>query len=140
MRSGLPASRLEIEITETVLIADAENALNILRQIRSMGVRVSLDDFGAGYSSLSYLRRFPFDRVKIDRSFVESLDTKHDDQIIVKAIGDMARGLGMMITAEGVETSSQADRLRQFGCEELQGFLYSHPKPASDLVRTATAA
>ncbi len=140
MRSGLSASRLEVEITETALIEDAENALDILRQIRSMGVRVSLDDFGAGHSSLGYLRRFPFDRVKIDRSFVGSLDSKHDDQVIVKAIGDMARSLGMTITAEGVETSEQADRLRQVGCEELQGFLYSHPKPASDLVGTATAA
>ncbi len=140
MRSGLPSSRLEIEITETALIADVETGLDILRQVRSMGVRVSLDDFGAGYSSLGYLRRFPFDRVKIDRSFIESLDTKHDSQIIVKAIGEMARGLGMTITAEGVETSGQADRLRQIGCEELQGFLYSQPKPASELVGTAAAA
>ncbi len=140
MRSGLPASRLEVEITETVLIEDADAALDILRQIRSMGVGVSLDDFGTGYSSLSYLRRFPFDRVKIDRSFVESLDSKRDSQIIVKAIGDMARGLGMTITAEGVETPGQADQLRLFGCEELQGFLYSRPKPASELIRIAAAA
>ena len=140
MRSGLPASRLEIEVTETALIEDAENALDILRQIRAIGVRVALDDFGMGRSSLGYLRRFPFDRVKIDRSFVEDLDTKQDDQVIVKAIGGMARGLGMTITAEGVETPGQADQLRQFGCEELQGSLHGRSRPASELVGTATAA
>ena len=140
LRSGLPASRLEIEVTEAVLINDAELVLDILRQIRSMGVRVSLDDFGAGYSGLGYLRRFPFDRVKIDRSFVESLHSESGDQVIVKAIGDMARGLGMTITAEGVETSGQADQLRLFGCGEFQGFLYSRRKPAAELVRMTVAA
>ena len=132
-RSGLAPSRLEVEVTETVLIDDANAALDILRQIRALGVRIALDDFGTGYSSLSYLRRFPFDKIKIDRSFVQELPTRHDSQVIVQAIRDMARGLGMTVTAEGVETIEQADRLRQTGCEELQGFLYSRPKPAEEL-------
>ncbi|MCJ2086221.1 EAL domain-containing protein [Methylobacterium sp. E-005] len=132
-QAGLSPSRLEIEVTETVLIDDVEAALETLRQIRALGVRVALDDFGTGYSSLSYLRSFPFDKVKIDRSFVQELPTRHDNQIIVQAIRDMARGLGMTVTAEGVETCEQAERLRQSGCEELQGFLYSRPKPADEL-------
>ncbi len=132
-RAGLSPSRLEIEVTETVLIDDVEAALETLRQIRALGVRVALDDFGTGYSSLSYLRSFPFDKVKIDQSFVKELPTRYDNQIIVRAIRDLARGLGMTVTAEGVETLEQAELLRQSGCEELQGFLYSRPKPARDL-------
>jgi predicted signal transduction protein with EAL and GGDEF domain len=132
-RSGLAPSRLEVEVTEAVLIDDANAALDILRQIRGLGVRIALDDFGTGYSSLSYLRRFPFDKIKIDRSFVQELHTRHDSQVIVRAIRDMAQGLGMTVTAEGVETVEQAERLRRTGCEELQGFLYSRPKPAGEL-------
>lgn len=132
-RSGLAPSRLEVEVTEAVLIDDANAALDILRQIRALGVRIALDDFGTGYSSLSYLRRFPFDKIKIDRSFVQELTTRRDSQVIVRAIRDMAEGLGMTVTAEGVETQEQAERLRQTGCEELQGFLYSRPKPAQEL-------
>lgn len=104
-----------------------------MRQIRALGVRVALDDFGTGYSSLSYLRMFPFDKIKIDRSFVQELTTRRDNQVIVQAIRDMARGLGMSVTAEGVETCEQAEQLRRSGCEELQGYFYSRPKPASDL-------
>ena len=126
-KSGLTPSRLEVEVTETVLIEDAESALDLLRQIRALGVRVALDDFGTGYSSLSYLRRFPFDKVKIDRSFVQELSSRKDSQVIVRAIRDIAKGLGMTITAEGVETAEQAFQLQQTGCEELQGFLYSKP-------------
>jgi diguanylate cyclase (GGDEF)-like protein/PAS domain S-box-containing protein len=132
-RSGLAPSRLEVEVTEAVLIDDVNAALDILRQIRGLGVRIALDDFGTGYSSLSYLRRFPFDKIKIDRSFVQELHTRQDSQVIVQAIRDMAQGLGMTVTAEGVETVEQADRLRRTGCEELQGFLYSRPKPAGEL-------
>lgn len=132
-RAGLSPSRLEVEVTESVLIDDVDVALDTLRQIRALGVRVALDDFGTGYSSLSYLRSFPFDKVKIDRSFVRELTTRRDNQIIVQAIRDMARGLGMSVTAEGVETDDQAERLRQSGCEELQGYLYSRPMPAGDL-------
>lgn len=131
--AGLSPSRLELEVTEAVLIDDASATLDTLRHIRAMGVRVALDDFGTGYSSLSYLRRFPFDRIKIDRSFVKELDVRQDSQVIVQAIRDMASGLGMSITAEGVETEEQAERLRLTGCEELQGFLFSRPKSAREI-------
>lgn len=139
-RAGLSPSRLEVEVTESVLIDDVEVALDTLRQIRALGVRIALDDFGTGYSSLSYLRSFPFDKVKIDRSFVQELTTRRDNQIIVQAIRDMARGLGMSVTAEGVETPEQAERLRQSGCEELQGYLYSRPMVAEALEFGADAA
>ncbi len=132
-RSGLAPARLEVEVTETVLIDDADAALNVLRRIRAMGVRVALDDFGTGYSSLSYLRSFPFDKVKIDRSFVQDLALRHDNQVIVQAIRDLAKGLGMTITAEGVETEEQASRLRRTGCDELQGYLFSRPVAAEAL-------
>jgi diguanylate cyclase (GGDEF)-like protein len=132
-QSGLPPARLEVEVTETVLISDAEGALDILNQVRSLGVKVALDDFGTGYSSLSYLRSFPFDKIKIDKSFVDDLAERRDNQIIVQAIRDIAQGLGMSITAEGVETAEQASHLRQTGCHELQGYYYSKPKPPEEL-------
>ena len=133
MRSGLSPSRLEIEITETVLFSDADAALEILRQVRALCVRIALDDFGTGYSSLSYLSSFPFDKIKIDKSFVSDLVERRDNQVIVQAIRDIAAGLGMSITAEGVETADQAYYLRQTGCHELQGYLFSKPKPAEEL-------
>ncbi len=120
-------------MTETVLVVDAEAALDILTRIRALGVRIALDDFGTGYSSLNYLWRFPFDKIKIDRSFVWKIDSRRDSQIIVQAIRDIARGLNMTITAEGVETERQAELLRQTGCQELQGYLFSRPRPAEDL-------
>lgn len=132
-KSGLSPSRLEVEVTETVLISDAQGALDILRQVRALGVRIALDDFGTGYSSLSYLRSFPFDKVKIDRSFVTDLVVRRDNQVIVQGIRDIADGLGMSITAEGVETAEQAAHLRRTGCHELQGYLFSKPIPAEEL-------
>ncbi len=134
-KTGLAPNRLEVEVTETVLVVDAEAALDILTRIRALGVRIALDDFGTGYSSLNYLWRFPFDKIKIDRSFVWEIDSRRDSQIIVQAIRDIARGLNMTITAEGVETERQAELLRQTGCQELQGFLFSRPRPAEDLDR-----
>ena len=131
--SGLRPERLEVEVTETVLVKDADAALAILSAIRGLGVRIALDDFGTGYSSLSYLRQFPFDKIKIDRSFVKDLDSRRDSQIIIQAIRDIARGLDMTITAEGVETARQAELLRMTGCQELQGFLFSRPRQAGDL-------
>ncbi len=130
---GLAPNRLEVEVTETVLVADAEAALDILTRIRALGVRIALDDFGTGYSSLNYLWRFPFDKIKIDRSFVWEIDSRRDSQVIVQAIRDIARGLDMTVTAEGVETERQAELLRQTGCQELQGYLFSRPRPAEDL-------
>ncbi len=132
-KTGLAPHRLEVEVTETVLVVDAEAALDILTRIRAFGVRIALDDFGTGYSSLNYLWRFPFDKIKIDRSFVWNIDSRRDSQVIVQAIRDIARGLGMTITAEGVETERQAELLRKTGCQELQGYLFSRPRPAEDL-------
>ncbi|MFT3800754.1 MAG: EAL domain-containing protein [Burkholderiaceae bacterium] len=132
-RHALAPSRLEIEVTEAVLIDDAAVAMGVLRRIRGIGVKLSLDDFGTGYSSLSYLRDFPFDKVKIDRSFVMDIESRHDSQVIVQAIQSIAKGLGMTITAEGVETAVQARRLRSVGCHELQGFLFSKARPESEL-------
>jgi diguanylate cyclase (GGDEF)-like protein len=128
--SGLPASRLELEITEAVLIRDDEAALAILHQLRAAGVRIALDDFGTGYSSLSYLQRFPFDKIKIDRCFV---DTIVESSSIVQAVVNIAAARNIMTTAEGVETEQQRDLLRTLGCTEMQGYLFSPARPAAIL-------
>jgi diguanylate cyclase (GGDEF)-like protein len=133
--SGLAASRLEIEITEAVLIGDDEAALKILHELRSIGVQVALDDFGTGYSSLSYLRRFPFDKIKIDRSFIKDLTTKNGASRIVRAVLAMASAHKMVTTAEGVETEEQRDMLRQLKCKEMQGFLFSPATTAQEIRR-----
>ena len=131
--SGLSASRLELEITETVLLHDTEIVLESLHQIRELGVRISMDDFGTGYSSLSYLRSFPFDKIKIDRSFVAELGKKNDCVAIIRAVTGLGGSLGMATTAEGVETKEQLEILRSEGCTEVQGYLFSPPRPASDI-------
>ena len=133
--SGLPADRLELEITETVLLHENEANLAVLRQLRGLGVHISMDDFGTGYSSLSYLRSFPFDKIKIDQSFVRGLGEDTDCLAIVRAVTGLGRNLGMTTTAEGVETVEQMDRLRAEGCTEVQGYLFSCPIPASQLGR-----
>jgi diguanylate cyclase (GGDEF)-like protein len=132
-RSGLDARRLELEITESVLLADNEATIATLHQLRDLGVRISMDDFGTGYSSLSYLRSFPFDKIKIDRSFVRDLSAHGDCAAIIKAVTGLGRGLGMTTTAEGVETREQLEQIRQEGCNEVQGFLFSAPKPAVEI-------
>ena len=137
--ANLAPGRLELEVTEAVFIDDADRALDVLRRIRDLGVRIALDDFGTGYSSLSYLRKFPFDRVKIDRSFVTEIETRRDSRVIVQSIHDIALGLGMTITAEGVETTGQALHLMKSGCHELQGFLFSRPRPQSDIAQVFAA-
>ena len=126
-RSGLPPSRLEIEITESVFLDGEDNVLALLHQLRAMGVRVALDDFGTGYSSLSYLRSFPFDKIKIDRSFVTHVADDAGSAAIVRAIVDLAAALHMEITAEGVEDAAQLGCLRGQGCDNIQGFLLSRP-------------
>jgi diguanylate cyclase (GGDEF)-like protein len=131
--SGLPASRLELEITEAVLIRDDEAALEILHQLRAIGVRIALDDFGTGYSSLSYLQRFPFDKIKIDRCFVNDLVDPDGSSCIVQAVVNIAAARHMTTTAEGVETQQQRDMLRALGCAEMQGYLFSPAKPAADI-------
>jgi predicted signal transduction protein with EAL and GGDEF domain len=130
--SGLAANRLELEITEAVLIRDDEAALGILHQLRNVGVRIALDDFGTGYSSLSYLQRFPFDKIKIDRCFVNDL-AEMDGSSIVQAVVNIATARHMTTTAEGVETKWQQERLRALGCTEMQGYLFSPPKPAEEV-------
>ena len=131
-QSGLAASRLELEITEAVLIRDDEAALQILHQLRTLGVRIALDDFGTGYSSLSYLQRFPFDKIKIDRCFVNDL-TEQDGSSIVQAVVNIATARQMATTAEGVETAEQRELLCSLGCTEMQGYLFSAPKPAEEV-------
>ena len=128
--SGLPAGRLELEITEAVLIRDDDTALAILHQLRSIGARIALDDFGTGYSSLSYLKRFPFDKIKIDRCFITDIAEPDGSAGIVRAVVNIAAERHMTTTAEGVETAEQQRMLRELGCSEMQGYLFSAPKPA----------
>jgi len=131
--SGLASGRLELEITESVLLQNSEATLTTLHELRAMGVRISLDDFGTGYSSLSYLRSFPFDKIKIDRSFVSELATRQDSVAIIRAVTGLGRSLGIVTTAEGVENDAQLELLRREGCTQAQGYLFSHPRPASDV-------
>ena len=131
--SALPASRLELEITEAVLIRDDDAALEILHQLRAIGVRIALDDFGTGYSSLSYLQRFPFDKIKIDRSFVNDIAEPDSSSPIVQAVVNIAAARHMTTTAEGVETAQQQELLRSLGCTEMQGYLFSPPRPAKEI-------
>ena len=131
--SGLSPRRLELEITETVFLAETEANLATLHQLRDLGVSISMDDFGTGYSSLSYLRSFPFDKIKIDRSFVKDLAERSDCVAIVRAISGLGRSLNITTTAEGVETVDQLDWLRAEGCNEVQGFLFSAARPAGEI-------
>jgi diguanylate cyclase (GGDEF)-like protein len=133
--SGLHPTRLEIEITETVLLQNRETTLAILHQLRALGIRIAMDDFGTGYSSLTYLQCFPFDKIKIDRSFVKDITENTGSLNIVRAVAALAHGMGMTATAEGVETLEQLDRIRSEGCTEMQGFLFSKPLPASEIER-----
>ncbi|MDH3662520.1 MAG: EAL domain-containing protein, partial [Alphaproteobacteria bacterium] len=131
--TGLPAERLELEITESVWLADCENAMVTLNRLRALGVRVALDDFGTGYASISYLLRFPFDKIKIDRSFIQGLDRMTQANAVVHALIGLGRSIGMRASAEGVETSAQIEHLRKEGCEEVQGFYYGEPVLASKI-------
>ncbi|OYU91063.1 MAG: diguanylate cyclase [Bradyrhizobiaceae bacterium PARB1] len=131
--SGLPPRRLELEITETLLLEKSSQVLATLHALRSLGVRISMDDFGTGYSSLSYLRSFPFDKIKIDQSFVRDLDANRDAQAIVSSIISLGMGLGVTITAEGVETEAELACLRHEGCHEGQGFLFSRARPNEEI-------
>jgi diguanylate cyclase (GGDEF)-like protein/PAS domain S-box-containing protein len=138
-QTGLPARRLELEITETLLLEKSSEVLATLHALRSLGVRISMDDFGTGYSSLSYLRSFPFDKIKIDQSFVRDLASNPDAQAIVRSIISLGKGLGVTITAEGVETEAELSCLRSEGCHEGQGFLFSRARPQSEIVSLLNA-
>ena len=129
--SGMAPRQLELEVTETTMLQDEDEAVTALLRLKELGLQVALDDFGTGYSSLSYVRRLPLDTIKIDRSFVKDLGQDSESASIVTAIIAMAHSLGLRVVAEGVETEQQADFLRSQGCEELQGFLYSEPVPAA---------
>jgi diguanylate cyclase (GGDEF)-like protein len=134
-QSGLAASRLELEITESVLLMDNESTLETLHQLRNLGVRISMDDFGTGYSSLSYLRSFPFDKIKIDRSFIHDLATNADSKAIIRAVTGLGSSLGITTTGEGVETHEELEYLKREGCTEAQGYFFSKPKPAREVLK-----
>ena len=131
--AGLSADRLELEITETTLLQDRASALESVRKLRALGVRIALDDFGAGHSSLRDLRSFPFDKIKIDGCFVHDLLSKHDSRAIIQAVVQLAGNLGIKTTAEGVETQGELDYLKRVGCTEAQGYLFSKPVPANEV-------
>ncbi len=131
--SGLSARRLELEITESVMLQHTDEVLSTLHQLRALGVRISMDDFGTGYSSLSYLRKFPFDKIKIDQSFIRDVIDRPDALAIVKAVAMLSSSLGMDTTVEGVETVGQFNMLKVEGCTEVQGYLFSKPRPARDI-------
>jgi diguanylate cyclase (GGDEF)-like protein len=131
--TGLSANRLELEITEAVLIRDDEAALTMLQHLRAMGVRIALDDFGTGYSSLSYLQRFPFDKIKIDRCFVRDIADAEGSSAIVQAVINIANARNMTTTAEGVETEQQKEMLHSLGCTEMQGYLFSQARPVAEI-------
>jgi diguanylate cyclase (GGDEF)-like protein/PAS domain S-box-containing protein len=138
-QSGLPAKRLELEITETLLLEKSDEVIATLHALRALGVRISMDDFGTGYSSLSYLRSFPFDKIKIDQSFVRDLGANRDAQAIVRSIISLGKGLGVTITAEGVETAAELGCLRMEGCHEGQGFLFSKARQHDEIMQLLRA-
>jgi diguanylate cyclase (GGDEF)-like protein len=138
--AGLAPHRLEIEVTESLLLSDSDLTIKILHQLRKLGVRIAMDDFGTGYSALSHLRSFPFDKIKIDRSFVHALAAESDGTAIVKAMIGLGRSLGVATAAEGVETEGQLEMVRRQGCTEAQGFLFSPPLPAQAVSRLFAAA
>jgi diguanylate cyclase (GGDEF)-like protein/PAS domain S-box-containing protein len=133
--SGLPSHRLELEVTESVLIQQPDAAAKLLSDLKSLGVRVAMDDFGTGYSSLSYLQRFHFDKIKVDRSFISAIGTEPTAAAIIRAVINLATSLGMLTCAEGVETNEQLDTLRCEGCSEVQGYLFGKPMPAPEFAR-----
>jgi EAL domain-containing protein (putative c-di-GMP-specific phosphodiesterase class I) len=133
--SGLSPGRLELEITEAVLMQNTEATIATLHRLRNLGVHITMDDFGTGYSSLSYLRSFPFEKIKIDRSFVKGMDSGEESEAIVRAVAGLAQNLRMTTTAEGVETERQMEQVRTLGCTEMQGFLFSPPVRVRDVER-----
>jgi EAL domain-containing protein (putative c-di-GMP-specific phosphodiesterase class I) len=133
--TGFDPSLLEIELTESVVVQDADGAEDAIMELRAMGVRLALDDFGTGYSSLIYLRRFAFDKIKIDKSFLESMEATGESAILVHSVVHLGRALGLTVIAEGVETEEQRRFLQAVGCHQLQGFLFSKPVPAADVAR-----
>ncbi|MBB1250876.1 EAL domain-containing protein [Rhizobium sp. G21] len=128
-RAGLAPSRLMLEITEGVFLNDTDSTMAVLNELKALGVAFAMDDFGTGYSSLSYIRKFPFQKIKIDQSFVRGMDADPESIAIIRAVTNLCRDLGMMTTAEGVETAEQAAMLRSIGCEMAQGYFFGRPTP-----------
>jgi EAL domain-containing protein (putative c-di-GMP-specific phosphodiesterase class I) len=137
--TGLPAHLLELEITESVLMDQSEAGTRALRALRELGVKLVLDDFGTGYSSLSYLKHLPLDTIKIDRSFVQGLESEDSNLPIVQAVISLAHGLGISVVAEGIETAGQLASLRSLDCDRGQGFFYARPAPPADLAQMLLA-
>ena len=131
--TGLKPARLELEVTETAMIADTAAATSMLEQLRTLGISIALDDFGTGYSSLSFLRTLPFTRIKIDKSFVQELGVKPEATAIVRAIAGLCDSLDAAVTAEGAETDHQIELLRELGCLEIQGYRIGRPCPPQEL-------
>ncbi len=131
--SGLSPKRLELEITESLLLQDDDAVIKTLHALRRQGIRIAMDDFGTGYSSLSYLRRFPFDKIKIDQSFVKGMEDDEDCRKIVRAVIGLGKSLRISVNAEGVETEEQLNTLRAEGCGEIQGYYFSKPRPVQDV-------
>jgi EAL domain-containing protein (putative c-di-GMP-specific phosphodiesterase class I) len=132
--TGLAPSRLDLELTESIVVSDFDAVAKDLQQLLDLGVHVSIDDFGTGYSSLNYVKKFPVDRIKIDQSFVRNLSTDANDAAIVRAIVTLGKSLGLEIVAEGVETAEQLARLRAEGCDEVQGYYFGKPMPADEFI------
>ena len=130
----MPNESLVVEVTETAMMSNVQRASNILQQLHDSGIHIALDDFGTGFSSLNHLRQFPIDEVKIDRSFVSTMLTNQDDLALVKAIIDLSHDLKMNVVAEGVETLQEAHKLNDFNCDHLQGYHYSKPLPADQVL------
>jgi EAL domain-containing protein (putative c-di-GMP-specific phosphodiesterase class I) len=133
--TGIPADSLELEITESLMMQNPEQVAQILHKLRTMGIHLSIDDFGTGYSSLGYLKRFPINCVKVDRSFIKDIPNDKDDMAITRGVIALGHSLRLKVVAEGVETAAQQDFLHENGCDEMQGYLFSRPLPAEDVTR-----
>jgi EAL domain-containing protein (putative c-di-GMP-specific phosphodiesterase class I) len=140
MKTGLPPEYLELELTESILMGDTKGTITALHELKEMGLKLSVDDFGTGYSSLSYLKHFPLDYLKIDRSFVRDIEHERDDAALTNAIITMAHGLGLKVIAEGIENITQLVILRAQLCDIAQGFLFSKPIPANEVLAFVTKA
>jgi EAL domain-containing protein (putative c-di-GMP-specific phosphodiesterase class I) len=139
VRSALEADALELEITESVLMDQSEAGVRALRDLRGIGVRLVLDDFGTGYSSLNYLRKFPFQKIKIDQSFIAGLGEERDAQAIIGAVAGLGASLDKTVVAEGIETEEQLKQVKMHGCHEGQGHLFGEPMPA-DIIQARLEA
>jgi EAL domain-containing protein (putative c-di-GMP-specific phosphodiesterase class I) len=129
---GIPASNLEMELTESILVGDIGASITIMKALRDFGIRLSIDDFGTGYSSLNYLKSFPLHKLKVDQSFVRGLHTSSEDAAITQTIVTLGHTLGLKVIAEGIETQEHLSKLAGYGCEYMQGYLISRPRPSQD--------